>query len=140
MADLTRRGFLSGLFAAAVATQLPSLPEVQVEPLIEELTNKFLNILINGQPPEWVRLTRHDNNWIKVEFGHKGRTDGGIGIDFTGLNNGKGLFVGTGKWKEEYLKQNPGHVASENISVEMGGLVATADMVLSMFVKLPERT
>lgn len=64
---MKRRDFLRGLVAAAVATQLPMLPEAEAKTLVDKGVEELINITIGGRAPNNVRITNVGKGWFRFE-------------------------------------------------------------------------
>lgn len=124
---MDRRSFFRGLVAAAVATQLPKL--AKPAPLVQSIIDTF-TITINGILPEELLINEVRNGWYHVratflaggrEGGASTNGAGGFAFDATGINCGKGLFVGCDKALADYLESNPGHFGAIEFVVKGSG-------------------
>ena len=133
--NLSRRGFLRGLVAAAVATQLASLPATEAEAFIGEATDQLLKIRVNGRTLENVTFTDVGNDWFKVKAEFKAAAgtwpEVVMSFDASGVNKGQGVFVGNDAHCIKFLEENPGGLALNDMSVNF----ADTDYTFSCFVK-----
>lgn len=117
---LTKRSFLLGLIAAAVATQLPAMPAPASAALIDDLTDKLSGIIANGRPPTSIKIEDVGTGWLRVDMtladGY-----GGLSLDFSALNGGRGLVCCGPEYLEECEREYPGGVISSGVTVEEGG-------------------
>lgn len=120
MTDLSRRGFLRGLVAAAVATQLVSLPTSEAEAFIDNATDQLLKIFVNGSQLSDLTFKDVGNGWYRVTAKLPPMVDGCMSYSFN-CNDGLGIFVGQEKDCIDYLEKNPDHIASSNLTIENGG-------------------
>lgn len=93
MSELGRRDFLKGLFAAAVATQLPAMPEAKAEKLAENLTNTF-GIRVDGMTPTSTVVEDIGGGWYRVGlYCNRGGSGGGNFVFDATEGHPKGMMV-----------------------------------------------
>lgn len=120
MTDLSRRGFLRGLVAAAVATQLVNLPAAEAEAFIDNATDQLLKIFVNGSQLRDITFKDVGNGWFHVSASIPGEVDGMLAVDFN-CNDGLGIFVGDEKHCLEHLEKNPRHIATSDLRIGRHG-------------------
>jgi hypothetical protein len=107
----SRRGFLFGLVAAAVATKLPDLSVLEQKAVADDLTDQLRKLTINDEALSNLNITDVGNGWFKVAstFDHKGG-EMRLGIE-PAWRDPDGLFVGDDKACKDYVERNPERVA-----------------------------
>lgn len=114
--ETSRRGFLRGLIAAAVATQLPDIPAARAEAVVAAVEAHH-PILINGEPLRNLTITDVGDGWFRlVGECPDSVTGSGSIFDFRAMNNGNGLFASDEIGAEQYLAENPTHIATRGAS------------------------
>lgn len=149
---MNRRDFLKGLVAAAVATQLPLLPEAQAEPLIENTVNRLFSLHIPGRQIISISLADAGNGGYRAvanfgpqseEYTREAAARFGFGddpdaqyVELDHVNDGMGLavFEPGSKWEREYAEKYPHHVIVNSMTM---GLEDTG-LTLSVYVKPDE--
>jgi hypothetical protein len=116
----SRRDFLRGLIAAAVAVQLVDLSPKEVDTFVDNATDQLLKIFVNGSQLQDITFKDVGNGWYYVTAGIPPGVDGMLAYAFN-CNDGLGIFVGDEKHCVDYLSKNPHHIATNNLSIGNNG-------------------
>lgn len=92
----TRRDFLRGIVAAAVATQLPDLPKASVETLTDKVVNQLAMIQMDGECPQKIVLDPYGGGWVRLIAHFPDSNSGCFHLNFEALEGG-GLHIGDGE-------------------------------------------
>lgn len=88
--EASRRGFLKGLVATAVAASLPAMPAPARERLTDNIA-KLLGVQINGAAPYAVSLDDVGGGWYRLIANCRGGQGGGFSFMATGHPKGMAI-------------------------------------------------
>ena len=125
MREASRRGFLRGIVALAVATQLPSLPVAEAFELTDSTVEQLMKIRINGGEVKNLKFDDVGNGWLRVSANVNCPMDGMIAMDFEDCNEGEGVFVADEIAASNYLTKLTRVRTVSNLSMDMGGKEST---------------
>ena len=134
MSDQSRRGFLRGIVAAAVAVQVPQLIPASSATLVDEITTKIGGIVANGRCVESIHVVDVGGGWYRVSASFRAAGGDAIAMDFSRINDGKGLAIVSKEQVDGYLRDDPGHIVTNEFVIPGAGR-SGEPMTLSMFVK-----
>lgn len=117
--DLSRRGFLRGLVAAAVATQIATLPEPAKAEIIDGITDKLVGIYVNGQEIKNLDILCVGNGWYRVSGTFDAAESFSLHVTHA-YRDPEGLFVGDKPACEAYAERHPERVAFNNLGFGPG--------------------
>lgn len=129
----TRRDFLKGMLAAAIATGIPSLPAQARETLASSLADRFA-LSFEGATPVWTQISQHGNGWLHLSVGLKhDDQEGPMTIRFVDTDGGN-YFV------DDMNEADTSRALSRGYRAVFGGMTLESgrdvDRIFSTFVKL----
>ena len=133
MIQLGRRSFLQSIIALAVVAAAPSLPATASQRLQEQILKSLSGLLINGSGLKSISVAEEGGGWFRVIARCDETDDGSLDLNFNGVNDGKGLWVGTPELIDWYLRENPGDLACTQMTIGN-------EMKFEMRLKLDQET